>query len=108
MNLMELEKGEGKKHMVISYKQMHVNIYSLIVIELATSKIVFIHDQTQTWERPIFGLLNTHNNDFITLNKNGSSFCPLGNVDIREVANSGGTQRMIHPLIDCNYLKIEP
>ena len=54
------------------------------------------------------GFLNTFSNDFIVLNKGGTSFIPLGTQEKRAIFNPDGTERMVHSLRSCEYLRIEP
>jgi len=55
--------------------------------------------------------LNTYSNDYIIINKDGTSFVPLGignGMDIRAIYNPDGTERMVHSLHSACFLKIEP
>jgi hypothetical protein len=42
------------------------------------------------------------------LNKEGTSFLPLGKKEKRAIHNPSGTERMVHSLPSCDYLKIDP
>jgi len=53
------------------------------------------------------GFLNTQSHDFIILNKDGTSFLPLGLREKTSIDNDDGIRRMVHSLESCNYLKIE-
>lgn len=53
------------------------------------------------------GFLNSCSHDFIILNKDGTSFLPLGNREKKAIYNPDGVKRIVHSLESCNYLKIE-
>jgi hypothetical protein len=53
------------------------------------------------------GFLNRGTNDFIILNKHGTSLLPLGRDDFRHILVEDGADRMVHSLQSCNFLKIE-
>jgi len=103
------DKGTEKdkdKWIVVSYKSIHVNTYTVFVVDIESSRIQFRHDNYQLWESPVLGFLNNYQNDFIILNKEGTSFLPLGTVEKRAIYNPDGTERMVHSLTSCDYLKI--
>lgn len=93
---------------MVSYKQIYVNLYTVFVIEIETGLIKFRHENYQLWESPCLGFLNNQTNDFIVLNKDGTSFLPLGLREKKSINNTDGIKRMVHSLDSCNYLKIEP
>jgi hypothetical protein len=84
-----------------------VNLYTVFVIEIETGLIKFKHENYQLWESPVMGFLNTQSHDFIILNKDGTSFLPLGLREKTSIDNDDGIKRMVHSLESCNYLKIE-
>jgi len=102
------EKDTDSQTLVVSYKSIHVNLYSVFLINIKTGRIIFKHDNYQLWESPVIGFLNTYNNDFVILNKDGMGFIPLGNKEYkRPIDSQDGTMRMVHSLPSCDYLKIE-
>ena len=110
LHLLEIQRGsdsERKKELVVSYKQIYINLYTVFVIEIETGLIKFKHENYQLWESPVMGFLNTQTNDFIVLNKDGTSFLPLGLREKKNIHNSDGIMRCVHSLDSCNYLKIE-
>lgn len=44
--------------MIISYKSIYVNLYTVILINIKTGRIIFKHDNYQLWESPCLGFLN--------------------------------------------------
>ena len=91
-------KGDDSKYMVVSYKSIYVNSYSVFVIDIDSGRIKFKHESYQLWESPVIGFLNSFSNDFVILNKEGTSFIPLGNQEKRAIFNPDGTERMVHSL----------
>ena len=45
--------------LVVSYKSIHVNVYTVFLINIQTGRILFKHDNYQLWESPVVGFLNT-------------------------------------------------
>lgn len=78
----------------------------MLVINIDTGRISYRHDNYQLWESPVLGFLNTFSNDFVILNKEGTSFLPLGELEKRSIYNPDGTYRMVHSLPSCSYLKV--
>jgi len=99
---------DDEQCLVVSYKSIHVNSYSVLVVSIPTGRVKFKHDNYQLWESPCHGFLNSYSNDFIIMNKSGTSFIPLGTKEKRAINNPDGTQRMVHSLRSCDYLKVEP
>lgn len=109
LHLLNIKRGDNQKEMrelVVSYKSMYVNLYTVFVIEIDTGHIKFKHENSQLWESPVKGFLNSNTHDFIILNKEGTSFIPLGNVEKKSILNPDGVKRMVHSLGSCDYLKI--
>jgi hypothetical protein len=98
--------GESSRDLVVSYKSIHVNSYTVLIINIDSGRIKYRHDNYQLWESPVLGFLNTFSNDFVILNKDGTSFLPLGDNEKRSIYNPDGTYRMVHSLPSCSYLKV--
>ena len=101
------EDTEDQTNLIVSYKSIHVNTYTVFLINIETGRIQFKHDNYQLWESPVLGFLNTFQNDFVILNKEGTSFLPLGKKEKRAIHNPSGSERMVHSLPSCDYLKID-
>lgn len=93
--------------LVVSYKSIHVNSYTVFVIDIDSGRLKFKHENYQLWESPVIGFLNTFSNDYVILNKEGTSFVPLGKQEKRAIDNPDGTERMVHSLPSCCYLEID-
>jgi len=89
---------DGEQCLIVSYKSIHINSYSIVIVSIATGKVKLWHDNYQLWESPVFGFLNSYSNDFIVLNKEGTSFIPLGQKEKRAIYNPDGTERMVYSL----------
>jgi len=90
LHLLEIQREGDKapvKELVVSYKQIYVNLYTVFVIEIETGLIKFRHENYQLWESPCLGFLNNQTNDFIVLNKDGTSFLPLGLREKKSINN---------------------
>lgn len=65
------------------------------------------HESFQLWESDCKSFLNTKNNDFITLNKEGMWLLSLGVNQKREIMSHEGLPKMVHSLTSCDFLKLE-
>lgn len=107
-------KRENKSSMelVIGFKQIYVNKYSFIVINLDTDPktIIFQHQSFHIWETHIRGLLLSESNDFLTLSKEGimalSLYKKKKEKEFRD-PNNPSIMRKLHSLQECNYLKVQ-
>lgn len=78
LNFFQYDENDVESEtLVVSYKSIHINLYTVLLINVKTSRIIFKHDNYQLWESEVIGFLNTYQNDFIILNKEGTSFIPL-------------------------------
>lgn len=101
-------ENSGKSSIIVSFKTIYENTYTVLVMDLETDRIQFKHNNYQLWESPVLGFLSTYFNDFIILNKDGMSFIRLGDKESRRsIPSQDGTMRMVHSLNSANYLKIE-
>lgn len=101
------DKQEKADQLVVCYKSIHVNTFTLLVVKIASGRIKYKFENYQLWESPMLGFLNTYQNDFIVLNRDGIGFIPLGDQEKRALFNPDGTERMIHSLPSCKYLEID-
>jgi hypothetical protein len=92
--------------MVISFKTIHENTYTVLVVDIKSARTIFKHTSYQLWESPVKGFLNTKTNDFIILNKFGTHFIRLDHNKPRRRMNVG-REVMVHSLGSINYMKIE-
>lgn len=104
---------EGKEvvrnEIIISFKTIYENIYTVLVMEMDTYRILYKHNIYQLWESPVKGFLSTYAKDFIVLNKDGMSFIRLDEkLHRRQISDSANEmQPMVHSLHAAAYLKVE-
>jgi len=99
-----------KQHaIVVSFKTIYENTYTVLVIDRESYRILFKHNSYQLWESPTVGFINTFNNDFIILNKEGTSVISLSDdIMCKSIQNtSDGVLRMFHSLNSASFLKVE-
>ena len=72
---------KGYKELLISYKTIYMNTYTVQVIDISSSDqwTVFKHISFQMWETNISGFYVKRNKDFITINNQGINVIALGN-----------------------------
>ena len=108
------------KEIIVSYKQIYVNTFNVLVIDLSEAKcdsgqdvthhglnMIFRHESFQLWQQTVRSLLLTGRKDFLTINKQGISLLVLGDVDKRVIYNGKGQTSVIHGLESFNYLSID-
>ena len=74
-------KQMGYKELVISYKSIFINTYSVTLMDISTDKdqvTLFRHESFQLWESAIKGMILENNKDFATLSKTGVNILALG------------------------------
>lgn len=100
---------ENYKELLVSYKSIQVNTYTLMVLDISTEKkwTLFRHETFQLWESQISGFFLNKNKDFVTINRNGVNVYSIGSFHRRSLLGEGSQEKMIHSLESCNYLKIE-
>ena len=59
------------------------------------------------WESEINGILLNKNKDFVLLNREGINLIGLGSVQKKACKDAEGTDRMMHTLESCNFLKVD-
>lgn len=83
------ESGEAFKELIVSFKTIYQNIYSVYVLDISDSgnqrTILFKHDRFQLWESEIRGLLLPKNKDFVTVSKAGIDVLALGQQQKRQL-----------------------
>jgi len=86
-------KERGRNEMIISYKTIYINIYTLNVINLESENMIFRHESFCLWESTVYGFLNSSTLDFITLDSKGlavmalSDECENGMKEVRDRKN---------------------
>jgi hypothetical protein len=103
-------KQRGLKELIVSYKTIYILTYNLILLDITTENdpsMIFRHESFQLFESDCSGFFLGKNNDFMHLSKHGMQVMGLSSTDKRAVVDDKGTDRMIHSLESCNYLKVD-
>jgi len=66
VNLYVLKDGR-RNELIITYKTIYINIYTINVISLDTEMLIFRHESACLWESTVSGFLNTSTLDYISL-----------------------------------------
>ena len=98
----------GYRELIISYKTMYINTYTINVVDLSDKLVIFRHESFQLWESQIKGFLSSATHDFVTLSKDGICIVGLGTEDARQFKDQEQKDVMLHSLESTNYLKVEP
>ena len=62
------KNGKQKhKHLIMSFKNIYINTYSIYVINLNNSQIVYRHESFALWEAKIMSFFNSSTKDLIIL-----------------------------------------
>ena len=98
------------KELIVSYKTIHINTYSVKVIDISGNdyKTLFRHESFQLWESNVEGFYLSKNKDYVSINGNGINVLSLGSHDKRIMKNNYGQELMAHSLESASYLKVDP
>ena len=102
-------KIKSLKELIIGYKSIHSNIYTVQVVDIsrATPWPLYKHESFQLWESQITAFFINKNKEYIMMNRDGISVISLGSDGKRIITASNGQEKMLHPLESTNYLKVE-
>ena len=79
----EDDGGHGKslKELIVSYKSIYVNNFTIFVMDMTTSEhlTIFKHISPQQWESKIYGMFLRKNMEYVTMNKDGIHVISLSN-----------------------------
>jgi hypothetical protein len=99
-------KKNGYKELIMSFKTIYFNTYTVWVIDLAVESkekmTVYKHESSQLWESPASSFLLSENKEYVKLSKDGLSVMALGSIDRRPIKNF-----MIHSLESVFHLRVE-
>jgi len=99
----------GKACLVLCFKSVHVNNYSVIIVDLKTKMIVFRHESEHMWEASIRSFL-LQTNELIILSNTGMFALNLtieSNKKSKVIGKENNIQKVMHPLSSCNDLRLE-
>ena len=101
-------ENRTKKHLIISYKSIYVNAYTIMVIDAYTGGLIFKHDSYCLWESQISSVFIQKNKDFVCLQAEGISVLSLSYSHSKKLVNDNlNCKNQIHSLPSVNYLKLE-
>jgi len=76
--LNKLDIGDVNMHglpksdeIIVSYKSIYINIYSIIVLNTKTGIVMFKHESFNLWENKVMSFFNTETQHLISLNNQG-------------------------------------
>ena len=94
--------------LVVSYKSIYVNTYTINVINLNNGLLLFKYETFCLWEIGIMSFLNDSTNDYITLTNSGMRITGLsGDFLSRKVEDNEGRKLKLHSLSSCKYLMLD-
>tara|TARA_B110000285_G_scaffold219587_1_gene270323 strand:+ start:1165 stop:1665 length:501 start_codon:yes stop_codon:yes gene_type:complete len=104
-------KSEGKhscknRQLLISYKSIYINTYSVFAINLDTESIIFRHESFCLWESKISSFLNSSTFDYISLQQQGISVLALSKTQSK-IIRVDKYMHKLHSLQSCDYLKLD-
>ena len=104
-----LREGE-QKQLVIAYKTIYINIYTIHVLDLESGQLLYRHESSCLWETRVSGFLNDSTKDFIALDQKGIGVMALSSeFQMKEVPNyAATTQFKLHSMSSCRYLQLDP
>ena len=107
-----IRNGENKrlanKQLLLSYKSIYINAYSVFVLDLQTGILIFRHESSCLWESDITSFFVKRSKDYISLSAEGMSVMSLhGTQQKKHVMDDRHKRHLVHSLPSCNYLKLE-
>ena len=105
------DKQNGFKEIVISYKTIFINVYTIMVVDQnhkSGQPLMYRHESFQLWESQCQGTLLHGTNDFIAVNRDGINVFSLGAIQKKPIQDIAGDMRIMNSLESMNYLKLDP
>ena len=94
--------------LVVSYKSIYVNTYTINVINLNNGLLLFKYDTFCLWEIGIMSFLNDSTNDYITLTNSGMKITGLSSDFLSKVVHDDHNRKLkLHSLASCKYLMLD-
>jgi hypothetical protein len=72
-------KEIAQRELVVGYKSIYINVYSVFVINIQTGCLAFRHESFCLWETKVSSFLNSLSFDFISMQHQGLQVLALGN-----------------------------
>ena len=94
--------------LVVSYKSIYVNTYTINVLNLNTGLLLFKYDTFCLWEIGIMSFLNDSTNDYITLSNSGMKITGLSSDFLSKPVHDDHNRKLkLHSLASCKYLMLD-
>jgi hypothetical protein len=74
-----------ERELVVSYKSIYINVYSVFVINIKTGCLAFRHESFCLWETKISSFLNSFSFDFISMQHEGLFVLGLGKNQSKQI-----------------------
>ena len=104
---MHILKEDGDTHLIVSYKTIYINVYSLKVIDLERRQVIYRHESFCLWETHVSGFLNNSTLDFISLDQNGLGVMALSSKFLtKQIKDHEDQNMLVHSLSSCQYLRL--
>lgn len=102
-------KDKNRRQLVVSFKTIYINTYSVIVIDILNEDVVFRHDSFNLWETKIMSFLNDATLDYVSLSERGMGVLGLSTQFLtKRVKDNTNDMHQVHSLASCDYLKLNP
>lgn len=102
-------KDKNRRQLVVSFKTIYINTYSVIVIDILNEDVVFRHDSFNLWETKIMSFLNDATLDYVSLSERGMGVLGLSTQFLtKRVKDNSNDMHQVHSLASCDYLKLNP
>ena len=94
--------------LVVSYKSIYVNTYTINVINLNNGLLMFKMETFCLWETGIMSFLNDSTHDYITLTDTGMKITGLRwDLNTKSVRDNENRKLKLHSLSSCKYLMLD-
>lgn len=94
------------RQLLVSFKSIYINTYSVFAINLDTGCIIFRHESFCLWESKISSFLNSSTFDYISLQQQGISVLALSKTQSK-IIQVDKYMHKLHSLQSCDYLKLD-
>jgi len=102
------DKSYDAPVLVVSYKSIYVNTYTINIINLNNGLLVFKMETFCLWETGIMSFLNDTTNDYITLTSTGMKITGLScDFLSKNVRDNENRKLKLHSLASCKYLMLD-
>jgi len=95
-----------KDYLVVSYKSIHINTYTVLMVNLETRKIEYRLESYHLWENNIQSIM-LRNHDQVIFTQEGMSLVSHGVKPKKVVVDDKGIEWMLRSLLSCSDLKLE-